>query len=511
MKCFSPKYFSIVFSLAVAAALASCNKDELLNKAPVTSLDNSNALVTEADYISLTNSAYDPIQWQENGGPLSTFPVMFQEIRADDCISQWASYWTYGAVFDDFRLIKANNTTVLGWWQKWYTVVSRANAAMYFDSSYAGFTTPGLKERLIAEAKFLRALGYFQLVIHFGDVPLITKYIGSTTDQIKYPRSSRAAIYAQIEKDLTDAVAVLPESYSGGDLGRATKGAAYTLLAKASLYQQDYAKTRSYCEAVINSGVYSLEGNYADNWSLSNEYGKESIFEIGYQSGFATAGITNQGSFSYLYFGFIPAGTNAFGNCVPRQSLVDLYDNNDARKDATFILPSTYMDDLGQTAYDAGTQFYEFYWTVPEALESQASVRKYYIPKSVATSLTTIGSSPLNEKIFRYADVLLMHAEAAVMGAGGDGLGSLNQVIARAYGNNSHNLGSYTLDDVKRQRRLELATEGWDRFTDLVRWNDAGSTLAFKHFTPNRDELLPIPQAEIDLVGGDVLSQNPGY
>jgi hypothetical protein len=137
-------------------------------------------------------------------------------------------------------------------------------------------------------------------------------------------------------------------------------------------------------------------------------------------------------------------------------------------------------------------------------------MRKYYITKQVALSLQNIGSSPLNEKVLRYADVLLMHAEAS-LNTGGDGLTSLNQVIQRAFGNPSHNLTSYTLNDVKLQRRLELATEGWDRFTDLVRWGDAATALAFKHFTAGRDELLPIPQAEIDLVGTSVLPQNPGY
>jgi len=511
MKFYNKSLFiQIIIPAFFIAFLVSCNKKDLLNKNPITSLDNTKALVTEADYVALTNSAYDPMQWQENG-PQTTFPVMFQDIRADNCVSQWASYWTYGTVFDDFQLIKPNNSSILGWWQKWYTVVSRANTAIHFDSTFEGFTTAGLRERLIGEAKFLRAFAYFQLVVNFGDVPLITKYIGSTTDQIKYPRSPKTEIYAQMEKDLLDAVAVLPESYSGNDIGRATKGAAYTLLAKENLYQKKYDQVRTYCEKVISSDIYSLETNFADNWNLNNEYGKESIFEIGYQSGFSTAGLSNQGSFSYQYFGFIPAGVNAFGNCVPRQSLITLYDNTDTRKDATFIIPTTFMPDLGMTAYDAGTQYYQYYWTVPAALESQASVRKYYIPKSVAVSLQTIASSPLNEKIFRYADVLLMHAEAAAMGAGGDGISSLNKVMERAYGNTSHNLTSYTLADVKLQRRLELATEGWDRFTDLVRWNDAASALAFKHFQSSRDELLPIPQSEIDLVGSSVLTQNQGY
>ncbi len=501
---------------------SSCNKDALLNKNPITSLNSTNALITESDYTALTSSCYDPIQWQVISGPQThIFPVMFQDIRADNCLSQWASYWTNGAVFDDLRLIQSNNTNIAELWKKWFTAIARANAAMHSDSTFKGFVTDSLQARLIAEAKFVRAFAYFQLVINFGDVPLITTYIGSTSANVIYPRSPAAAVYAQIQSDLLAAAPVLPLSYNGADAGRATSGAAYTLLAKASLYQKNYPDARKYCEMVVNSGQYSLEANFADNFSQDHEYNKESIFQIGYISGIynkpfeSTDAYANQGSASYKMFGFIPAGTGAFGNCVPRQALIDLYDNADTRKDATVIIPTTFLPDIapspGKTAYDAGTQFYHYYWTQPDALISQASVRKYYIPQSTALSLTNMGSDGLNENILRYSDVLLMHAEASVMGAGGNGLGSLNQVIQRAFGNNAHNLAIYTLDDVKLQRRLELATEGWDRFTDLVRWGDAVTALAFKHFTPGRDELLPIPQSEIDLVGKNVLTQNPGY
>jgi hypothetical protein len=122
MKFYNKSLFIQIIITVFAAFFASCNKSNLLDKTPVTSLDNTKALVSEADYVALTNSAYDPIQWQENAAE-TTFPVMFQDIRADNCISQWASYWTYGTVFDDFRLIKPNNSSILGWWKKWYTVI----------------------------------------------------------------------------------------------------------------------------------------------------------------------------------------------------------------------------------------------------------------------------------------------------------------------------------------------------------------------------------------------------
>ena len=108
-------------------------------------------------------------------------------------------------------------------WQKWFSAIARANAAMHSDSIFTGFTTGGLKERLIAEAKFVRAFAYFQLVISFGDVPLINSYIASTTTNVIYPRSATTAVYAQIEKDLLNAAPILPLAYTGADLGRATR------------------------------------------------------------------------------------------------------------------------------------------------------------------------------------------------------------------------------------------------------------------------------------------------
>jgi len=480
----------------------ACNKEKLLDKTPITSLDNTKALVREADYVALTSSAYEPFQWQV--GPYTVFPVMFQDIRADNCVSQWASYWVPGGVYDQFP-IPPNDPSVLGYWQKWYTVISRANTAINFVKTFKGFTTTGLQERLIGEAEFVRAFAYFELVRNWGAVPLITQYIGSTTDQIIYPRSSVADVYAQIQSDATAAAAVLPLSYSGSDVGRATQGAANTLLAKVNLYLKNYTATVNYCQKIIASNVYSLEANYADNWSLSNEYGKESIYEIGYQSGLSTDGYNNKGSWSYEFFGFLGA-PGCFGNFVPRQGLIDMYDNADKRKDATFILPTTFLPDLNEYA-SVETNLYQYFWTVPAALQSQASARKYYIPVQTAEALPTITASPLNEKVYRYADVLLMLAEASVMGGGGDGQSALDQIRTRA------GLATIplTLQNVKDERRRELATEGWDRFSDLVRWGDAPATLSFKNFKQGRDELLPIPQSEIDLVGSTDLPQNPGY
>ncbi len=525
----------------VMLLVSACFEEDLLDKAPITSLSSDNALQTEADMVALTNAAYDPLQWQViQGAQTHMYPVMFQDIRADNCASQWASFWAAGAIFDNFSLIQPGNPSVASLWQKWYAVVSRSNTAIEFVSNFNGFTTQGLQDRLIAEAKFLRALAYFELVKMWGDVPLITQFIASTDDELRFSRAPVAEVYAQIEQDLNEAAPNLATK-GAVELGRATQGAAYTLLAKAHLYQQEYADVLINTQRVMALG-YALEDNFADNWGLGNEHGIESIFEIGYADGFSNQQFegndgsdptTNQGSSSYQMFGYIFNGSvGGFGNSVPRQSLIDLYDDQDVRMDATFITPNTILEngsqscgclvfnpdgtvvsgEAGNESQWIGTDIYNFFWPPnTPAWESRASMRKYLVGQSVAPGLLNTGSSPLNEKVFRYADVLLMHAEAALF-AGGGGLDALNQVIQRAHGGDaSFNLGSYTLDDVKLERRKELATEGWDRFTDLVRWGDAATALRFKGFSPGRDELLPIPQTEINLVGSDILTQNNGY
>lgn len=157
------------FTVAIwmMTCLISCKKD-FLKKSPITEL-SGDVLKTEADFTALLNSAYDPMQWQVySGAQTHMFPVMWQDIRADNCLSQWAAYWTYGAPLDDLRNIKPNNTNIAAMWRKWYTAIARANTAIKFISNFNGFTNTGLKERLLAEAKFVRAFSYFELVKQIG-------------------------------------------------------------------------------------------------------------------------------------------------------------------------------------------------------------------------------------------------------------------------------------------------------------------------------------------------------
>lgn len=528
-----------VVAFSMLFILNSCS-EEFLTIEPTSQL-TTNIIQTDTDFEALVNAAYDPLRWQVDGiNTRHMYPVMFQDMRADNVVSQWATFWVAGQIFDK-NPIATNNPSVEGMWKKWYSMISRANTAIGVVSVTTKISDPKLKEQLLAQSKFLRGFAYFELVKHFGGVPLIAEYIQDASYDFKKPKATTAEIYAQIEKDLLEAAQVLPAVAT--QKGRATKGAAYAILAKASLYQKKYNETTKYCEEVMKLG-YSLEEKFEDNWDLSNEYGKESVLEIGYISGGihnnfeGSQSYSNQGSSSHQMFGFLfnsSIGNSAFGNSVPRQELIDFYDNSDRRKEYTFITPQTIVRggrgaiscncDLNpdgsvnwstEGQWKFGTDTYNYFWpTNTAAFKSKASMYKYWIPPTVQNSLQNFADSPLNEKIIRYADVLLMHAEARILGGAGtiSGDSSFKLVTDRAYGAGNPKQPLYTLQGVKDERRRELATEGWDRYTDLVRWGNAKTALEAigKIFVIGRDELLPIPQSEIQQVGPDILKQNPGY
>ena len=498
----------IVFLLGLL--LVSCSED-ILELDPVTEITAETAFDSEERIEQAINAAYDPLQWQ-NSQNAHVFQQMFQSVRGDDHHSQQANFWAPGANFDQFSTITATNPSVAGLWSKWYKGIGRANFAIEQAENFETWTTSGMKERIIAEAKFLRGFYYFELVKLFGDVPLFVEAITSTEDELYLPRSPISEVYAQIEKDLTDAAAVLPKMGEGVEW-RATSGAALGILAKAQLYQGKYAATVATCEQVMQHG-YSLEANFADNFELNNEFGVESLFEINYVDGLVGGGFqaneSQEGSGSWqMMFMWVSDKFTSWGNMIPRQSLVAIYDDSDQRKLATFILPGSDLNSpwLENAGWSPAPDNFGF------AVGSNAMNRKFFLTYEEIDPLLNVQQSPKNEKILRYSDVLLMHAEASLMGGGGDGASSFQMVVDRAYGTSNPAAPAYDLEGVKAERRRELATEGWNRFTDLVRWGDIQSAMdavGKSDFDISRDVLLPIPDSEIRLANG-ILTQNPGY
>ena len=362
----------------------------------------------------------------------------------------------------------------------------------------------------MGEAKFLRAKYYFDLVRCFGDVPLLTAPPASPADAA-IPRTPAAQVYAQIVTDLQDAIASLPASYNGSDLGRATKWAATGLLAKVLLTQGNKAAAAARALEVINSGTFSLWTNYGDNFKLENENtnGKESLFEVQYvydpsQSyDFNHLGFAGNEFFAPRGQGLSPLG--GYGFNVPEPNFVDGYEAGDRRRAVTIFRPGD--------PYPAGSTIL----SQPATLVGSPNgynVRKWLVSKSV----TYVWDSPLNFPVLRLAEMYLIAAEG--LGSTADGYKYVNVVRRRAFGDDitspnaqPHDLNSNNTNNfaaaVLRERRYELAFED-DRWFDLKR---TGSLLNNAHLLGKGIKpfniVLPIPQSERD--ANPNLTQNDGY
>jgi hypothetical protein len=348
-----------------------------------------------------------------------------------------------------------------------------------------------LRARLAGEAKFLRAFMYFTLVKCYGGVPIVDHLPvpGSDPDRImQLTRKTSAEVYAFIENDLNDAIAALPEkgAYSANEKSRVSKGAAYALLAKVSLYQKNWQKVIDNCNKVTG---YSIVSNYATMFRPAGKFDSESIFEIYAQGAVPAKGIEGYSNTQ----GARGAGGWGWGFNTPSQSLVNAYEPGDVRKDATIIFKGT-------TLYDGRV--------VPTTVENDR-----YNYKAYSSAYTDAWETDVDIKYLRYAEVLLMKAEALnELGQTSDAIPLLNQIRNRA---GLANTAAVSQADVKtaiwKERRVEMAFEH-DRFFDLVRTGQAKSAFAVdgKVFTEGKNELFPIPAAFLKQTGG-LSSQNPGY
>lgn len=462
----------------------------------------------------------------------STLPWLdFHSIRDDD--AQKGSSTTDGAEinteFETFQYSKddwAPNT----YWNDRYYMINLCNKELYFaDSLHA---TDPASLRNIGEARFFRAYCFFDLVRTYGDVPLINFYYTRSADGIK-PKSPASAIFAQIDADLALAAQYLPLNWSVANSniypGRLTRGAANTLWAQTYLWRQNWGNVITLCTQVENSAQYSLATNFVDIWkdglNGAGKNGPESIFEeqsyVGpngtpwYGTQFGTSQNVRQGGASNVW-------NLGWGWNVPTQKLVNDWDNTDPRKSQTILYSGQYDGGPAAGGYGATLPIYapgasldQPYWN--KKVYSDPQMRQY-----TGQIFGSGGADWINHRILRYADVLLMHAEALnERGLAGDGAaaaGYLEQIRNRASGN----LGSgrsivppiafanqaQMRTAIKNERRWEFAMEGY-RFFDLVRWGDAITVLAPLGYT-NRCRFYPIPQKAIDLSGG-VLIQNPEW
>ncbi|MBO0952221.1 RagB/SusD family nutrient uptake outer membrane protein [Fibrella forsythiae] len=412
---------------------------------------------------------------------------------------------------DNFSVTPTNNF-VAALWNGYYGGISRANQAL--AALQIASLAPTTKNQLIGEVRFIRAYYYFNLVRFFGKVPKVVRVPNdaqdANTDPAFQTRAPIDTIYNVITQDLQFAIDNLPLRTQSA-VGHANKGAAQALLAKMYLYRKNWQQVQTLTQAVIASGQYSLVPDYSIIWRYAGANNAESIFET--QSGtfnnsdIATAGYcTWQGPRVGPKGGWTDLG---FGFDTPSQDLVNAYEPGDKRKASTIIA-------IDRTGRGLGTLLYDGF-RIPSGDSVQNAYYNYKAyaseNKNVEPFLGNRDQKQKNIRLLRYADVLLMNAEAAnELGQSAAAIAYLNQIRTRA-GLAATKATSQTdlRTAIWNERRLELAMEH-DRFFDLVRQGRAAQVMkaAGKNFVAGKNELLPVPSLQIQLSGGK-LDQNNGY
>lgn len=473
--------------------------DSFIEPDPEDVLAPENFYRTSSDAIAAVNSVYEQNKW-----------------------THWLAYWYMTDVASDDIIASPNfgsdghrmaayTTDATEWvfgdvWGNSYRTINRANAVL--DRVPAITMDDALKARLLGEAHFLRALSYFNLVRFYGDVPLLEHEVTSLTN-LEVARSPAAEIYALIEADLATAVGDLDADYSGPDEGRATSGAAQSLLAKVYLTQGKWTEAAAAAGTVINSGEYALLSTWRDNFRIATELeNSESIFEVNYE------GELDPGAGSVMMLFSLPAGFpggDAYGLMQVMPSLKAMFASGDERGEHGTFMTSPYTDALGRTTT----------WGVPNG-----SAFAKYLDESDEQNMESRGwgAQSNNWVVLRYADVLLMYAEAVAEGGtatAGSAESRLNEVRTRAGIAAVSGLSSAALlDSVRVERRREFVFEGI-RWFDLARWGilDAAimaKTLEMQTVAPGEttvhgvpSNLFPVPQSELDI--NPNLTQNPGW
>ncbi|HWK04271.1 MAG TPA: RagB/SusD family nutrient uptake outer membrane protein [Puia sp.] len=494
---------SVLSFLLPALILLSCNK---LKETPNSIIVASQFYKTQADATAAVNAVYSTL----NSDPAADFPIYGRDLNLLTGNGSDDQVYAPSNTNPDVRALGtttyvAANDRVHKVWQQHYYGISRANVAIDNIPNINFDTT--LRSRLVREAKFIRALLYFNIVRFWGDAPLVL-HDPTTVDvnSLKTGRTSKDSIYRQIIADLNDATN-LPKLYSGGDIGRVTSGAAHALLAKVYVTRRDWTDALTELQQVITTGTfagttgtygYDLFAKFLDVFQQATKNGKEHIFSV--QFGTNLGAINSTQSLSSANFSSF--NTAVYPGDIPADStLWKLFDSTDSRRSVTFYT-SIYNAATGKTVvYPGAPRFAKF------------------IDYSLSP-LTSQGVSGINYPVIRYADVLLLYAETLneINGAPtGDAYAAINRVRARAgVANLTAGLGQSDFrDSVFLERRKEFIQEG-NRWFDLVRRGgtylyDALKQIPAKTGVALKDTLYPIPQTEIDLVGAKLLTQNPGW
>lgn len=486
------------YILIVLALLAAVSCQDFLNIRTEATMPSTGTDYTKAENIFLpVSAAYASMRLGE-GEALNYVAVLGVPSDDDD----------KGSATDDGPLVKEfdeftygpENEHIQYIWSIFYNMVSASNYAVESMAEFEKAATSDESKQQVkecrAEARLIRAYAYWNLVRLFGRVPLIdrtmdagelaSKEVSSVEDLYKF-------IYADIDAGIQD----LPESYVGMP-GRYTKYTAMALKAKVAMYNKDWNEAAKEADAIIASGKFSLMPKFRDAFSVEHENGPESLMEI--QS--SDMGQSN-GAMPLCYYGFIQGPRNGsepmqgWGYKVPSQALIAFFDSrgDNIRKAVTLL-------ERGATTPEGDT--------ISDKCANPYYNGKVYVPARFNTRSFNAYGLDHNMRIIRYAEILLIYAEAMANGAsitsasGYTADMALNEVRSRA----GLPAASATLQNIYDERRAELALEE-NRFFDLVRWGKAPEVLGSKGFKAGKNELFPIPANQRQL--NSALPQNPGY
>lgn len=494
------KMTKIALATSLLWLAAACS--EMLEKPLQNTLTQASFPTTAEDALAATNACY--YVFRESGYNTGLFPL--DDIMSDDALKGSNPDDAASTVgpFEQFEIFPTYNFFTT-WWNTLYSGIKRANVVIEFVPAIA--MDEGLKNNYVAQARFVRAHLYFEAARAWGGVPLIL----GTNPGFEEPRTTREAVYAQVEADLLAAIPHLPlkSDVPTAEQGRATRGAAQALLGKLYLYQRNFEDAATQLELVINSNEYDLEPDFDDANGINGEFGQESVFEVGAVDGLLE-GIQNGTNFYANVQGVRGTPNRGWGFNRPSMDLINSFEAGDPRLESTVIFLGEVLDGV-TIAGDALTPD-ETRDTNGNLIEIECYNQKVWTPGNIVAP--TQGH---NRRLIRFADVLLMAAEALnETGDADQALIYLNRVRARAREGNGAILPDITITDqtalrdaIMEERRHELALEG-HRFWDLVRTGRAAEVLGPMGFVAGTHELMPVPQTEIDLTQG-IITQNDNY
>ncbi|TCD26703.1 RagB/SusD family nutrient uptake outer membrane protein [Pedobacter psychrodurus] len=488
-KYINTQSFFAAAAFSAVLLTASCKKD-FLNVPPQAQQPSVTFWKTPEDALKGVNAIYANLRSWNN---VAFNTIVIESTGSDEADKgSTPTDATFFNLYDQFT-VTATHGSLQDFWTGQYQNINLCNQVL--DNIPNITMDETLRNRYLAEAKFIRAYSYFRLVRAYGNV-VLRLHVPKDNSEYNLPQSDKAAVYAQIEKDLNEAAAALPQSYGAADLGRATKGAAIGLHAKVAMYQNKWSDVLSLTNQVMTMG-YDLFPDFEKGFRTQNENNIESLFEVQAEL------VPGNGDASNSQYSQVQgvAGIMGWGFNTPSEALANAFETGDPRKDATILFK-------GETTPQGDL--------IPTTVPNERYNQKSYVPFALRVSGFNEGAQQ-NFRVLRFADVLLMNAEAAnEQGNASQALTSLNRVRKRARGGNNAILPDVTITEktalrtaIWKERQVELAMEN-DRYFDVIRQGRGAAVFGVKGWKANKNEVWPIPQNEIEL-SGNLLKQNPGY